>query len=172
MPTGAASWISTTVTAMMTVGTGQTSLTAVSALANGEEGRPGWEELLQGQGTGANGGRSSWQEFLDSLVSRAEVEYWGAGKGRSWAFWSTLGHCVHGLARDRRRLFPQPPTSPAALGSSCVTVACASMQVGAAMAIRTVMTSLMSATAVSGKMAPEPEGSLREGLWDHRGHYQ
>lgn len=57
---------------------------------------------------------------------------------------------MHGLAGDRIVMFFQPPTSPAVLGSSCVTVACASMRGGAAMVTQTVMTNLMSATAVSG----------------------
>lgn len=71
--------------------------------------------------------------------------------GLSGLTWDT----VYRLARDRRVLFSQPPTSPAALESSCVTVACASMQAGAVMATQTVMTSLMSATAVSEGMTPK-----------------
>lgn len=62
-------------------------------------------------------------------------------------FCSSMRCCVHRLARDRRPLFPQPPTSPAALGNSCVTVACASTQAGAVMVMRTAMTSLMNVTA-------------------------
>lgn len=70
----------------------------------------------------------------------------GAGDG---TFCSTMRHCVHRLLRDRRSLFPQLPTSPAALGNSCVTVACASTQAGAVMVTQTATTSLMNATAVS-----------------------
>lgn len=69
MPTAAASSISTTAMVMMTAETGQTSLTAVSALASWVgEGRPGWEELLGWQGTGATWVRSSGDKLLDSLV--------------------------------------------------------------------------------------------------------
>lgn len=57
--------------------------------------------------------------------------------------------CAKGWLETEDLCFPQPPTSLAALGSSCVTVACVSTRAGAAMVMRTVMTSLMNATAVS-----------------------
>lgn len=81
--------------------------------------------------------------------SGEEQECWEGQEMGLGIFSSSMRCCVHRLARDRRPLFPQPPTSPAALENSCVTVACASTQAGAVMATQTVMTSLMNATAVS-----------------------
>lgn len=108
------------------------------------------EELLWWQGTGA-----SWGKALRGTVSEfhgpsgEELECWEGQKMGLGTFCSSMRCCVHRLARDRRPLFPQPPTSPAALGNSCVTVACASMRAGTVMVMRTVMTSLMNAIAVS-----------------------
>lgn len=76
-----------------------------------------------------------------------ELECWEGQKMGLGTFCSSMRCCVHRLARDRRPLFPQPPTSPAALGNSCVTVACASMRAGTVTVMRTVMTSLMNAIA-------------------------
>lgn len=64
---------------------------------------------------------------------------------RTWPFWAAGGPHVQPMAVSL-----QPPTSLAALGNSCVTVACASMPAGAVMETQTVMTNQMSATAVSG----------------------
>lgn len=109
----------------------------------GEEARLGW------QGTGANWGRNSEGDFLDFLVPLGKrwrsPECQGCGflvcreTLYAWTGW-----------RQKCVMFPQPPTSPAVLGSSCVTVACASMQAGAVMVMQTAMTNPMSATAVSG----------------------
>lgn len=70
MPMAAASWTYTTVTAMMTVETGRTSLTAVSALASREEGMRGSPPADRAQvpaGAGAEG----------SSIFGEELECWG-----------------------------------------------------------------------------------------------
>ena len=103
MPTAAVSSTSTTAMAMMTAETGRTSLTAVSTLASGvEEGRPGWEELL-GE-VGVRPGCQLGQE-LRRGASRApgslRGQRGGAGGAGDVTSWSTVGHCVRGLAKDR-----------------------------------------------------------------------
>lgn len=107
VPTAAASSISTTVMAMMTAETGQTSPTAVSALASWveEEGRPSWEELLGGQGTGANWGRRRGEEFLKFLVPFGQRwRSWGAGTVVSGLPWHPV--CIHWLETDVCCVFP------------------------------------------------------------------
>ena len=103
MPTAAVSSTSTTAMAMMTAETGRTSLTAVSTLASGvEEGRPGWEELL-GE-VGVRPGCQLGQE-LRRGASRApgslRGQRGGAGGAGDVTSWSTVGHCVLRLAKDR-----------------------------------------------------------------------
>lgn len=110
VPTAAASSTFTTVMAMMTVETGQTSLTAVSALTSWveEEGRPDWVGKAQ---VPAGAGVWGWGHILNSLVPLGQR--WRSQSARAVAFWSAVGHSVHGLARNRS--LPCFPSLPPAL---------------------------------------------------------